>query len=559
MQSTQESSTNNQGALHPVFTTPIIVLCLIASHGTANAWGGPNDNTHKFITEQALQILANDNKQTPFPLHVTDLLTEYSVDPDYSERDIECHEVCMPKCGTTCTPTYKGHFYHYITGTNWRGGVFPTAKTRAVEHYNAALAKFLLGNHEEAWQELGRSLHYIEDATNMHHARNEIAFFAPHSEFETWTGNDLNANRGLYEKQSSSQYNTILMSSIGDIVAACASFAAQDTIPATPDAIIGYRPSAIRELGYAQEVSAAVIYKFLVEAHGVDPDSAWRHVDAWTGWTTDGRDSVSCGDDRLAVGVGCRGRYCDDVRLMCRESNNRPHGGGWSQYFSDEDNDEFICPYNGFVTGLKCDGRYCDNVSLKCSLMDPEVTRSDCSWRLSVSEEGPGALVVSEPYFLAGMFCWGDYCDTKALYVCKQSRKESRYPMVRIRHKVSGQCQYSNRGNGGWVYHHSCWDDPNMAFEIIQTASQKVRLRHVFSDQCSYVAGNFNGASLAHWGCWDDPNMEFELIPIGSDHYRIRHVLTGRCLYSNGGNGGQIGAWDCWDDPNMVWSLDPVH
>lgn len=93
--------------------------------------------------------------------------------------------------------TYAGHFYDPDTGKNYLLQTSPTAKTRAGEHY--AVATGILdqntnvnsGLFMEAWEELGRALHYLQDVCEPHHASNQIAGLSSHSEFEDYINKNI--------------------------------------------------------------------------------------------------------------------------------------------------------------------------------------------------------------------------------------------------------------------------------------------------------------------------------------------------------------------------------
>lgn len=70
------------------------------------------------------------------------------------------------------------------------------------------------------------------------------------------------------------------------------------------------------------------------------------------------------------------------------------------------------------MTGLGCRGRYCDDVSLLCTQFR-NVNERDCHWTGWISEEGGGKLRFGSGYFARGLDCRGSYCDNKRFYVCK--------------------------------------------------------------------------------------------------------------------------------------------
>jgi hypothetical protein len=119
----------------------------------------------------------------------------------------------------------------------------------------------------------------------------------------------------------------------------------------------------------------------------------------------------------LVSGLGCSGRYCDNVGLEC----SAPVGTGdsfWSSYFSEEGSAEFVCPEGHYVTGARCSGRYCDNVSLRCTRA-PDLRPSRCYWTPDISEENGGRISFGAGTYLRGVHCSGRYCDNLRSYVCQ--------------------------------------------------------------------------------------------------------------------------------------------
>ena len=64
--------------------------------------------------------------------------------------------------------TYKGHFYNPITKKNFLGEK-KTALTKCVKHYETALLSYSQGNKQEAYEHLGRCIHFLEDLSTCVH------------------------------------------------------------------------------------------------------------------------------------------------------------------------------------------------------------------------------------------------------------------------------------------------------------------------------------------------------------------------------------------------------
>lgn len=121
------------------------------------------------------------------------------------------------------TVIFVGHFYDPGTGKNYLGGTSPTAKTWAESHYNKAVANQKNGKHADALDELGRALHFVQDASEPHHASNITGLNPAHGAFE-----DYCYEQSSYITETScsnATYDRALRQSIGDYTHFCASVA----------------------------------------------------------------------------------------------------------------------------------------------------------------------------------------------------------------------------------------------------------------------------------------------------------------------------------------------
>jgi hypothetical protein len=156
----------------------VVILLLIFTNQMVFAWGESSTdaslNTHKFISNQALVILNNDEehliigKSSEIKNSIKELLKyknsfiEYSTYPDKHEN---------------CELTFVGHFYDPDTKMNYAGDQKYTALNGF--EYHALVAKKLYTNKgiitDEVAKELGKAAHYLEDMSEPHHASNNIA------------------------------------------------------------------------------------------------------------------------------------------------------------------------------------------------------------------------------------------------------------------------------------------------------------------------------------------------------------------------------------------------
>lgn len=166
---------------------------------------GAEDNlaTHELITMQALLCFINDygfyNINGTEALAVTLTLAAASGLPDKDEIG----------------NTFAGHFYDPDTQKNWAGSKTNTAKTNAQSHYNNAYNKLKtnvnmsVNSAEFAYvlEELGRALHYIQDASQPHHANNKVAIITNHSDYEKYVDGKINSYIGNIESTPKYYYS----------------------------------------------------------------------------------------------------------------------------------------------------------------------------------------------------------------------------------------------------------------------------------------------------------------------------------------------------------------
>ena len=179
----------------------------------------------------------------------------------------------------------------------------------------------------------------------------------------------------------------------------------------------------------------------------VAPTSAELYWTPWVSEENGGPASICTAWNEAAVGFGCSGRYCDNVRLLCETlpfgTTLEPTTDYWTAYFSEEHDDIEVIqhhtwyPYSdehyrvchsastgGLVSGIKCQGRYCDNIAIECTqpvkYVDGTryaVALTDCSWTAWQSEE-QGSMDFGWNRYITGVECQGSYCDNKRFLVC---------------------------------------------------------------------------------------------------------------------------------------------
>lgn len=167
--------------------------------------GKGNGATHEMITMQAFLCFVNDygfyNINGTEALVVTLLLSAASGMPDDDEIGL------LP---------FAGHFYNPDTQKNWAGSKTNTAKTNAQKHFTNAYNKLKTNvnmsvdseDFQYVLNELGRSLHYIQDASETHHANNMIGGFTNHSDYEKYVDERISSYIGGVETTQNTYYTS---------------------------------------------------------------------------------------------------------------------------------------------------------------------------------------------------------------------------------------------------------------------------------------------------------------------------------------------------------------
>ena len=186
----------------------------------------------------------------------------------------------------------------------------------------------------------------------------------------------------------------------------------------------------------------------------------------WLNWTTDGSASIECRNPYAAAGVKCTGRYCDNVNLLCRNSGFDQTGGWWTDYFSEEGNNQRICDNNGFVTGIRCTGSYCDNMSLRCSQVNNGGARNYCYWTSSISEESGGTFTAPGSQYVAGVRCTGRYCDNMDFYICRPDEGPAPVDIDALARKFAPRLRFDQLFGSGSGDQSKCFPgDPQAYYE----------------------------------------------------------------------------------------------
>lgn len=213
-----------------------------------------SSETHRYTTQRGLNIL-DYVKGGEFSKFYTDKDREqllfYCVQPDEDEND----------------GAYKYHFYNPATEKNFMREN-DSALTRCSHHYKNAIYHFKSGDREFAFEELGRSLHFLEDLCTPVHTNNqnllETAFnLSFHVSFE-------NKCEKIQEEVKSSlldgEFQYYKLNFIDSIAKSCA-YLANDNFFALYEELLPRQTVAENSIKNAQKSVAGVLYKFYLDVN----------------------------------------------------------------------------------------------------------------------------------------------------------------------------------------------------------------------------------------------------------------------------------------------------
>lgn len=135
-----------------------------------------------------------------------------------------------------------------------------------------------------------------------------------------------------------------------------------------------------------------------------------------------------CPHGSAVVEVGCSGRYCDNLHLVCgRHAREFVFGHRdidshqWSGWYSEEDGGHppgwlDPAPVTGFVTGVDCRGDYCDDLRVDS---DAAKTPMGAGSLVGVVSEETAPARCPAGQFVTKLLCSGSYCDNISVW-CSQ-------------------------------------------------------------------------------------------------------------------------------------------
>lgn len=168
----------------------VCVLFSLSVSSTALAFDGP---THEYVTKKGTELINSIDNGTYSNFYNSDVETKL----------VKC---CTLPDSDETYGGYRWHFYNIATGSNYAGE--PTcALSKFKEHYDSAIQNYKQNNLDKSYEELARSLHFLEDLNTPVHTNNQITSdavlnFPLHISFEKHcvkTQSDYVANMGINE------------------------------------------------------------------------------------------------------------------------------------------------------------------------------------------------------------------------------------------------------------------------------------------------------------------------------------------------------------------------
>lgn len=163
-------------------TNAVLSENTVNSNGISPRWTSGDDDgsetgSHELITARACVILTSDmgffgetdSEQLLIALSIS--LASLLPDRDFS----------------SISTAFVGHFYNPYTQASYNGSTSNTARSNAYSHFSSAITAYEAGDTAEMCEQLGRSLHYIQDVCQPMHASDFTELSIPvgaHGDFE---------------------------------------------------------------------------------------------------------------------------------------------------------------------------------------------------------------------------------------------------------------------------------------------------------------------------------------------------------------------------------------
>lgn len=217
-----------------------------------------NGYTHKYVTRSGLENISKfyvEKKESSIKSDKCywETIIEYSVKPD--EDEIE--------------GAYKYHFYNFLTGENFSNEK-DSALTRMISHFENAVKAYKNKNKKESFQELGRSIHFMEDLNTPVHTvyssfKDAILKFPMHVMFEKKCDEICDNIKSDVIQKNMDYYEMNSLDTIGKSSSVLSENNFYGLEGSNGDFFYKIATNAILN---AQERVTGILYKFFKEVHG---------------------------------------------------------------------------------------------------------------------------------------------------------------------------------------------------------------------------------------------------------------------------------------------------
>lgn len=218
--------------------------------------------SHELISAQALSVMVEDEG-----IYTTDVVESLVIALNISLASLLPDE---KEIGFI----FEGHFYHAIDGDSWTGSKSNTALTNCSSHFDQAVSAAKAGDVGTAYEQLGCALHYIQDASEPHHAANivNLPLIKPaHGDFEEYVDDRIDTYVALRSTahgfNSNYSYAIARRNSVGYFVqgAATMAYAYRNSVNKASDTS-QWDSVARATVPNAVAFSAILLYKFFYAA-----------------------------------------------------------------------------------------------------------------------------------------------------------------------------------------------------------------------------------------------------------------------------------------------------
>lgn len=255
----------------PIGEIPLSELVENTQSGITPSWKTAN---HADMLDQSFRILGNDNRLRNTPVFVTNLITSDGAISSNGKLSTTARSYI--RTGSKDPDTYETdysfgyHYYKYSSdlqngvGTTKSGcGTTTTAYHMFNNHYYNAKCNYAAANYKTAYNELGRSIHYLQDINSPYHAM--LVGGDSHYAYEAWVRDHFYSE--YWASSASDSYSFVCNSSFKFMSnsfskAACEKYYACSYFNSNPSSA----RSATAELTKrSQRAVSGLLYRYLVD------------------------------------------------------------------------------------------------------------------------------------------------------------------------------------------------------------------------------------------------------------------------------------------------------